>query len=206
MINLQRILPKYLRPNGLIFLESNPSLHFTLNFSKTNKIFKTIKTRKMETSTENVIYIGSDHAGYDLKEILKKHLESKKYKVEDVGTYSSDRCDYPDYAAELCKKLTAKGDSEKNLGVLVCGSGVGISIAANKFKGIRCALCHDSYTAQMAKSKDHCNVIALGGRVTGSEVAKQCLDVFLESPFEDDPAYLARVQKIKDIEEANLAQ
>jgi len=138
-----------------------------------------------------------------MKEILKKHITTKGYTVIDVGTNSLDRCDYPDFGEKLGKEVQ-KDTTGKLLGVLVCGSGVGISIAANKIRGIRCALCHDHYTAKMAKSKDHCNVIALGGRVIGAEVAKEAVDTFIESAFETDPACLDRVEKIKQLEEKYL--
>ena len=159
----------------------------------------------MESKQSKIIYIGSDHAGFELKKILHKHLALKGYQIEDVGPFSADRCDYPDYATKLCKELV-KTQDQGSLGILVCGSGVGISIAANKHKDIRCALCHDYYTALMSKTKDHCNVIAIGGRVTGPEVAKNCVDTFIEAEYDNDPAYKIRVEKLKEIENQYLKE
>lgn len=160
----------------------------------------------MESATTGIekVFIGADHAGYELKEILKKHLENYKVAVEDLGPYSTDKVDYPDYAVKVAQAVVKAGDDNKNLGVLVCGSGIGISIAANKVKGVRCGLCHDHYTALMSRSKDYCNVVAVGGRVIGPEVAKQIVDVYLTTKPETDESYKRRVEKLAEIEKENL--
>ena len=144
------------------------------------------------------IFIASDHAGYDLKGILKEHLASQKYDVEDLGTNDGKTpVDYPDYAKILCEKVLANPDSR---GVLVCGSGIGISIAANKVKGIRCGLCHDYYTAVTSREHNDCNVVAIGARVTGIDVAKQIVDVFLKTKFlTDQPRHVKRVEKLNEL-------
>ena len=140
------------------------------------------------------IGFGSDHAGFQLKEILKKHLEEKGYECVDYGTYSEDRVDYPDYGRLVGEKV-AMGEVEK--GVLVCGTGIGISLAANKVKGIRAAVCSESYSAMMAAKHNNANIIAVGARVVGDEVAKLIVDTFLETEFEGG-RHAARVAKIEE--------
>lgn len=156
----------------------------------------------MQTA-KKLIYIGCDHAGFELKEVLKKYLLAKSYKLEDVGCYSLDRVDYPDYAAKVCSGV--QKDDFKSIGIVVCGSGIGISIATNKFKGIRCACCNDYYAALMSRKKDDCNVLALGARIIGEEKAKIITDAFLETEFEEDNyEHQKRLEKIKEIEEKYL--
>jgi len=168
----------------------------------TNTIRQFITSVKMD-NTNKVIYLGCDHGGFELKETIKKHLLDKNYKVEDVGAYTADRCDYPDYAAKVCEGV--KKDEANNIGLVVCGSGIGISIAANKFKGIRCANCHDFYSALMSRKRDNCNVLSMGCRVIGEETAKIITDTFLQTPFENnDEAFNRRLEKIKEIEEKYL--
>ena len=142
------------------------------------------------------VYIGSDHAGFPLKEIIRKHLEERGMAVEDCGTYSADRCDYPDFAEKVARKVVASGSK----GVLVCGSGIGISIAANKVAGVRCALCHDHYTAVMCRRHNDANIVALGARVIGSDVALDLVDAFFATPF-DGAQHTARVAKIHALEQ-----
>mmetsp|Transcript_1621 Transcript_1621/g.1724 ORF Transcript_1621/g.1724 Transcript_1621/m.1724 type:complete len:152 (+) Transcript_1621:249-704(+) len=147
-----------------------------------------------ETHGNDTIFIACDHAGYELKHILQTHLESKGHKVVNLGCNSSEeRVDYPQYGKKLGEEVVKSGGR----GVLVCGSGIGISIAANKCTGIRCALVHDYYGAEMSRKHNDANVIAFGGRVTGVEVAKQCLDVWLVTEFEKDhPNHPRRVSQL----------
>ena len=142
------------------------------------------------------IAIGSDHGGFKLKEVIKEYLIKKGYEVSDLGCYSEESVDYPDYAERVAK---AVANGEYDLGVLMCGTGIGISIAANKVKGIRAALCHDGLTARLAKQHNNANIICMGGRTTGIETAKDIIDNFLESEFEGG-RHLRRINKIKDIE------
>ena len=142
------------------------------------------------------IAIGSDHGGFKLKEIIKEYLINKGYSVSDLGCYSEESVDYPDYAEKVAR---AVANGEFDLGVLMCGTGIGISIAANKVKGIRAALCHDGLTARLAKQHNNANIICMGGRTTGVETAKDIIDNFLESEFEGG-RHLRRINKIKDIE------
>ncbi|BBB33103.1 ribose 5-phosphate isomerase B [Thermotomaculum hydrothermale] len=142
------------------------------------------------------IAIGSDHGGFKLKEVIKNYLIDKGYQVDDLGCYSEESVDYPDFAEKVAKAV-AGGDF--NLGVLMCGTGIGISIAANKVKGIRAALCHDGLTARLAKQHNNANIICMGGRTTGVETAKDIIDNFLSSEFEGG-RHLRRINKIKDME------
>jgi len=142
------------------------------------------------------IAIGSDHGGYDLKENIKNHLVEKGYEVTDFGCYNKESCDYPDIAKEAALSV-AKG--ENTFGVLVCGTGIGISIAANKIKGIRCAHCADTYCAHMTRQHNDANMIALGERVTGTGLALDIVDTFLNTEFEGG-RHERRVKKIMDLE------
>ncbi|MDY0873077.1 ribose 5-phosphate isomerase B [Dongia rigui] len=127
------------------------------------------------------IAIASDHAGYDLKVQLKPELERLGFEVVDLGTDGPASVDYPDFALKMAETLRAGTVAR---GVLVCGSGIGISMAANRHKHVRAALCHDHLTAKLSRQHNNANVLCLGGRTTGPDVAKDCLRVFLETEFE----------------------
>ena len=127
-----------------------------------------------------MLALGCDHGGYQLKEFLKKHLEKKGIEVKDFGTYTEDSVDYPVYAEKVAKAVQS-GEAEG--GILCCGTGIGISIAANKFEGIRCALVRDSFSARLTKEHNNANIIALGGRVTGTELAADIVDSWLNAEF-----------------------
>lgn len=143
------------------------------------------------------IVVGSDHGAVDLKEEVKLVLkEFPNIKVVDVGTFSHDPVDYPDIAKMVCEKINS-GDCD--LGVVLCGTGIGISIAANKIKGIRCALCSDVFSAKMSRVHNNANVLALGGRVLGVGPAGEIVRAFLESKFEGG-RHERRVNKIMDLE------
>ena len=131
--------------------------------------------------TKTPIAIASDHAGMALKDFLIKEIEKLGYTALDLGTNSMDSVDYPDYAEKLAKTIT---DGTSSSGVLVCGTGIGISIAANRHKEIRAALCHNSLTAQMAREHNDANVLVLGARIVDETTAKACLNVFLNTAFE----------------------
>ncbi|MGX6590577.1 ribose 5-phosphate isomerase B [Cetobacterium ceti] len=138
------------------------------------------------------IALGADHGGYQLKEIIKKHLESKGYDVVDKGTYSTDSVDYPDYAKAVA---TAILENEVERGILVCGTGIGISIAANRFKGIRAALCNNTTMAKLTREHNNANILALGGRMTGDVLALEMVDVFLNTEFQGG-RHQTRIDKI----------
>lgn len=145
------------------------------------------------------IFVGSDHGGFEMKELLAKYLSgvyAEKFNVVDMGCPDSNSVDYPDIAASVCAKVNA---NEGSKGLLVCGSGIGISISANKIEGIRCALCHDHYTAKYARLHNNAQIVAIGGRTTGSEVAKEICDIFFNTEFEGG-RHERRVGKIMDLE------
>ncbi len=144
-----------------------------------------------------MIAIGSDHGGFQLKNELIKYLESKDIDIKDFGCYTEDSVDYPDIAEIVCDSVVS-GECEK--GILVCGTGIGMSIAANKIKGIRAALLNDTFSARMTAAHNNSNVIALGGRVVGPELAKDIVDAYLNSEFLGG-RHQARVDKIKKLEE-----
>lgn len=145
-----------------------------------------------------MIAIGADHGGFELKEHIKKHLDELGLEYKDYGTYSEESVDYPDCAKPVCEAVM-DGTAEK--GILICGTGIGISIAANKHKGIRAALCSDVYSAKMTKVHNNANVICLGGRVTGRELAFMIVDAWLNAEYEGG-RHQARIDKIHAIEEA----
>ena len=127
------------------------------------------------------IAIGSDHGGYEYKEQIVSHLEEKGYECVDVGTYSTDSCDYPVIARAVTTKITT---GEADRGILICGTGIGMSIVANKVKGIRAALCGDTFSARASRAHNNSNVLCLGERVIGINLAMDIVDIWLESKFE----------------------
>ena len=147
------------------------------------------------------IAIGSDHAGFRLKEIVKNFLKTKNIEVEDFGTHTEESVDYPDYAFKVGEAVARK---DFDFGILICGSGIGMSIAANKVKGIRAALCNDLYSAHVSREHNNANILCMGGRVIGEEVAKEIVSVWLNAKFEGG-RHERRVNKITDYENsANL--
>lgn len=142
------------------------------------------------------IGIGSDHGGLELKEKVKKHLMSRGIEVIDFGTHTSDSVDYPDMAKPVCAAVLG---NEVDCGILFCGTGIGISIAANKHKGIRAALCSDVYSAKMAKLHNNAQIICMGGRVIGEDLACMIADTWIDTEFEGD-RHIRRLNKIHEIE------
>src|SRR5574344_561957 len=132
------------------------------------------------TNKDKTIAIGSDHAGFELKNKIVEHLKEKGFEVKDFGTYSEESCDYPDYARAVSVPVS-KG--EFNLGILVCGTGIGMDICANKVKGIRAALCNDTFSAHSAREHNNSNVLCLAARVSGVGLALDIVDVWLKSEF-----------------------
>ena len=127
------------------------------------------------------IVMGSDHAGYNLKLKVKAHLEARGFEVTDVGTHTTDSCNYTVYADALCKAIAA---GEADLGILVCGTGIGMSMAANKHKGIRAACCENTFSARMTRMHNDANVLCFGERVIGYGPACDMADLFVDTPFE----------------------
>jgi ribose 5-phosphate isomerase B len=145
------------------------------------------------------IAIGSDHAGFILKTKIISFLKNNGFDIIDVGTNNSETSvDYPDFAKEVSLKIV-KGEAEK--GIIICGSGVGASIAANKIKGIRAAICHDTYSAHQGVEHDDMNVLCLGGRIIGEELAKEIVLSFLKAKFSNEERHIRRLNKIKKLEE-----
>ena len=147
-------------------------------------------------TTEKKIAIGADHAGYELKEKIKALLKDLSYEVVDFGTNSSDSVDYPLIAKSLAASVAAKNPPK---GILVCGTGIGMSIAANKVKGIIAANCYDAETAKLARQHNNSNVLTLGGRITDPQLAKEIVKTWLETDFEGG-RHQRRVQEIRDLE------
>lgn len=143
-----------------------------------------------------MIALGADSAGYNLKEIIKKHLDEKGIEYKDFGTFNEESCDYPLMAKEPCESVLS---GESRLAILVCGTGIGISMAANKHKGIRAAVCGDYFSTKYTRLHNDANVLCLGGRVIGSGLALELVDVFLETDFEGG-RHARRVGQIQDIE------
>lgn len=127
------------------------------------------------------LVIACDHAGYSMKENVKQYLMEQGHSVIDCGTNSTDSCDYPVFAKALCKEIN---DGNAQLGILICGTGIGMSMAANKVKGIRAAVCSDYFSAKFTRAHNDANVICLGARVTGEGLALELIDIFLNTPFE----------------------
>jgi len=145
------------------------------------------------------IAIGSDHAAFKLKEKTKEWLKAKGFSVEDLGTHSEESADYPDYAKKVAKEVAS---GKADFGVLICGTGIGMSMAANKGKGVRAAVCHDAFSGRMAREHNDANVLCFGARTTDEEQAKEIVDKFFSTDFagarEGGERHLRRVKKIED--------
>lgn len=143
------------------------------------------------------VVLGSDHGGFDLKGIIAAFLAIKGHEVTDVGCYTSEPSDYPDFARAVAR-LVADGQAER--GILVCGSGVGASVAANKIHGIRAAICHDTFSAHQGVEDDDMNVLCLGERVIGRELAKELVSAFLAARFSGAERHVRRLRKVEAME------
>lgn len=141
-----------------------------------------------------MIAIGSDHGGYALKQEIMKHLKERNIEYKDFGCYDENSCDYPVYARLVAHEVT-EGRSDK--GILICGTGIGISISANKVPGIRAALCTDCFCAEATRQHNDANVLCLGGRVVGAGLAIKIVDTFLDTPFSEDERHKRRIQQIE---------
>lgn len=146
------------------------------------------------------IALGSDHAGLPLKLEIIKHLEEKGYEIKDFGTYTKESCDYPDFGSKVAEEVV-KGDYR--FGIIICGTGIGISIAANKVPGARAALCSDTFSAHACREHNDANILALGQRVIGVGLALDIVDTFLNSAFQGG-RHAKRVNKITEIEKKYL--
>jgi len=144
-----------------------------------------------------MIAIGSDHAGYELKQVIAKHLEERNIEFKDYGTYSADSCDYAVYAEKTARAVS---DGECELGLLFCGTGVGISMAANKVRGIRACCCSDLFSAEMTRLHNNANMLCLGGRVVTPEKAIELVDIFLDTAFSGEERHQRRIDQITELE------
>ena len=142
-----------------------------------------------------MVAIGSDHGGYDLKQKMIAHLRERGTDVEDMGCYSRESCDYPAFGKAVARAV-AEGRCEK--GIVICTTGIGISIAANKVKGIRCALCADTLSAKMTRLHNDANVLALGGGILGPNLAAEIVDTFLETPFSGEEKHCRRIGQLEE--------
>lgn len=141
-----------------------------------------------------MIALGSDHGGYRLKQEIIQYLEKQKLEYKDYGCDSEESCDYPVYAKKVAEAIVS---GECDRGILICGTGIGISIAANKVNGIRAALCHDTFSAQATREHNDANILALGARVVGSGLALKIVDTFLHTEFSDDERHKNRIRQIE---------
>lgn len=142
-----------------------------------------------------MIAIGCDHGGYELKQEIMAHLDARGLEYKDYGCYSEESVDYPIYGKAVANAIVS-GECEK--GILICGTGIGISITANKVKGIRAALCADCFSAQATREHNNANIVALGARVTGPGLAIKIVDTFLDTPFSNDERHIRRIEQIED--------
>ena len=148
--------------------------------------------------TKRTIFIGADSAGYELKEILKCKMTAAGYTVNDVGCDSTASCHYPIFASAVAKAV--QDDPDNRFGILICGTGIGMSMCANKYIGIRAAVCSDTFSARMTRVHNNANVLCMGARVIGQCLAEDILDAFLGAEFEDGGRHRQRVDMISDIE------
>ena len=149
-----------------------------------------------------MIAIGSDHGGFELKEAIKKHLDERGLEYKDYGTYTKDSCDYPVYG-KLVGHAVADGECDR--GILCCGTGIGISLAANKVRGIRCVVCSDCFSAKMSREHNDANMLALGARVVGTELAKDIVRTWLMTEFEGE-RHARRVGQIDALDRGELLE
>ena len=141
-----------------------------------------------------MIAIGCDHAAFEMKEALIEHLKTEGYTVQDFGTFSTESCDYPDFAKKVAESV-AEGKAE--YGVLVCGTGIGMSICANKTKGIRAAVVNEEFSAQATREHNDANILCMGARVIDNEKAIKLLDIFLNTPFSNGENHIRRISKLE---------
>ena len=153
------------------------------------------KMQALPKKEEIMIAIGSDQGGYELKMEILKHLEARGLEYKDFGSYDTASVDYPEYGKKVAHAI-ADGECER--GILVCGTGIGISITANKVKGIRAALCTDCFMAEATRLHNDANILALGGRVVGVGLALKIVDTFLDTPFSNEERHLRRINAIED--------
>lgn len=144
-----------------------------------------------------MIALGSDHGGFAMKQVVIKHLEERGIEYKDFGTYNTDSCDYPIFG-KAAAEAVASGECEK--GIVICTTGIGISIVANKVKGVRCALCSEPHSARLTREHNDANVLAMGGALIGPDMAVDIVDTFLDTPFSGLEKHSRRIGEISDME------
>lgn len=142
-----------------------------------------------------MIAIGSDHGGFELKQEIMAYLKEKNLEFKDYGCESKESCDYPVYAKKVANAIV---NGECDRGILICGTGIGISITANKIKGIRAALCHDTFSAQATREHNDANILAMGARVVGPGLALKIVETFLNTEFSNDERHIRRIEQMED--------
>ncbi len=145
-----------------------------------------------------MIAVGSDHAGFELKQELLRHLKERGFETTDYGTYSEQSCDYPDYARKVADAVV---QGQAQTGLLVCGTGIGMSMAANKVKGIRAAVLSDAFSARATREHNDANILCLGARVVDTQTAVKLLDIFLDTPFSNGENHVRRISKLEPDQE-----
>ena len=166
-----------------------------VNIEKTGWVTTTRKDfENKKGRTKNMIALGCDHGGYELMQEVIKHLEERGLEYKNFGCYSTESVDYPVYG-QAAAKAVASGECDK--GIIICGTGIGISISANKIKGIRAALCHDCFSAQATREHNDANMLAMGARVIGPGLALKIVDIFLDTPFSNDERHVRRIGMIE---------
>ncbi|MCM1184598.1 MAG: ribose 5-phosphate isomerase B [Roseburia sp.] len=148
-----------------------------------------------------MIAIGCDHGGYALKELVTAYLKEKQMEYKDFGCYGTESCDYPDFGIAAAKAV-ASGECDR--GIVICTTGIGISITANKIRGVRCALCADTVSARLTREHNDANVLALGGGIVGANLALGIVETFLNTPFSGEEKHCRRVAKITSLEEETM--
>ena len=146
------------------------------------------------------IAIGADHAGYEYKELIIEYLKDNSHQVEDLGTYDEEAADYADYAYKVAVEVK---EARVDFGILICGTGIGMSMAANKVKGIRAAVVSSKFTAEASKNHNHANIIALGSRVNTIEEVYEFIEIFMKTEMSKEQRHINRVKKIQKCEESN---
>lgn len=147
------------------------------------------------------IVIASDHGGFQYKNVIAREILNCGYQLKDLGTFTAAASDYPDHAQTVAEALQK---NEASKGILICGSGAGVSVAANKFKGIRAAVCHDTYTAHQCVEHDDVNVLCIGQRVVGIELAREIVFAFLTASFSSEERHVRRLKKVLELERKNM--
>lgn len=156
----------------------------------------------MTGSTSLRIALGGDHAGFSLKQVVAERLRATGASLADCGTNSTESCDYPDFAVAVAKEIV---EGRADRGIVVCGSGVGVSVAANKIPGIRAAVCHDTYSAHQGVEHDDMNVLCIGGRIIGPELAFEIIESFLRARYVPQDRHARRLEKVLQIEQHGLS-